>query len=158
MFFVQFFVRSIWMSDFFSDFFVQFFVRSILKSDFFFWFFVRDIWMSDFFVRSFYPIYLSDQLSDFLSDFFLIYLNVRYFCTRCAARAMLLNLLLIKPIVVFSPFSLRSPLLSSTQFYILFQQTINIIESFAFSTGWILYISENVTFKKTFAFIQTLSP
>ena len=80
-FFVQFFVRSIWMSDFFSDFFVQFFVRSILKSDFFFWFFVRDIWMSDFFVRSFYLIYLSDQLSDFLSDFFLIYLNVRYFCT-----------------------------------------------------------------------------
>ena len=94
--------------------------------------------MSDFFVRSFYPIYLSDQLSDFLSDFFLIYLNVRYFlsdifvqvCCTCNVA-----LLLIRPIVVFSPFSLRSPLLSSTQFYILFQQTINIIESFAFSTG-----------------------
>ena len=74
---------------------------------------------------------------------------------RCTCNVALL---LIKPIVVFSPFSSRSPLLSSTQFYILFQQTINIIESFAFSTGLILYISDNVTFKKTFAFIQTLSP
>ena len=44
--------------------------------------------------------------------------------------------LLIRPIVfVFSPSSLRSPLLSSTQFYILFEQTRNIIESFAFSPG-----------------------
>ena len=161
MFFVLFFVRSIWMSDFFSDFFVQFFVRSILKSDFFFLDFLSEIFECPiFFVRSFYPIHLSDILSDFSSDLFLIYLNVRYFlsdvfvhvCCTCKVA-----FLLIRPIVVFSPFSLRSPLFSSTRFYILFEQTINIIKSFAFSAGWILYISENVTFKKTFAFIQTLS-
>ena len=45
--------------------------------------------------------------------------------------------LLIRPIVVFhrSP-ALPSPL-SITGFYILFEQTINIIESFAFSPGQI---------------------
>ena len=43
--------------------------------------------------------------------------------------------LLIRPIFVFSPFSLPSPL-SITQFYILFEQTKNIIEpSGAFSPG-----------------------
>ena len=44
-------------------------------------------------------------------------------------------ILLIRPIVVFhrSP-ALPSPL-SITRFYILFEQTINIIESFAFSPG-----------------------
>ena len=52
---------------------------------------------------------------------------------RCASRAKLL-FLLIRPIVVFLPFSLPSPL-SITRFYILFEQTINIIESFAFSHG-----------------------
>ena len=53
---------------------------------------------------------------------------------KCAARAKLL-FLLIRPIVVFhrSP-ALPSPL-SITRFYILFEQTINIIESFAFSPG-----------------------
>ena len=53
---------------------------------------------------------------------------------KCAARAKLL-FLLIRPIVVFhhSP-ALPSPL-SITQFYILFEQTINIIESFPFSPG-----------------------
>ena len=52
---------------------------------------------------------------------------------KCAARAKLF--LLIRPIVVFhrSP-ALPSPL-SITRFYILFEQTINIIESFAFSPG-----------------------
>ena len=44
---------------------------------------------------------------------------------KCAARAKLL-FLLIRPIVVFSPSSLPSPL-SITRFYILFEQTINII-------------------------------
>ena len=39
-----------------------------------------------------------------------------------------------KHIVVFSPFSLPSPL-SISRFYILFEQTINLIESFAFSPG-----------------------
>ena len=47
-------------------------------------------------------------------------------------------LLLIRPIVVFSSFSLPSPL-SITRFYILFEQTINIIESFAVSPG-LIYI------------------
>ena len=42
--------------------------------------------------------------------------------------------LLLSLIVVFSPFSLPS-LLSKTWFYILFEQTINIIESLAFSPG-----------------------
>ena len=57
--------------------------------------------------------------------------NVR---KRCAASAKLL-FLLIRPIVVFH----RSPVLPSplsvTRFYILFEQTTNIIESFAFSPG-----------------------
>ena len=43
--------------------------------------------------------------------------------------------LLIRPIVVFFlPFSLRLPL-SIIRFYILFEQIIKIIESFAFSPG-----------------------
>ena len=43
--------------------------------------------------------------------------------------------LLIRPIVVvFLPFSLPSPL-SIIRFYILFEQTMKIIESFAFSPG-----------------------
>ena len=53
---------------------------------------------------------------------------------KCAARAKLF-FLLIRPIVVFH----RSPVLPSplgiTRFYLLFEQTINIIESFAFSLG-----------------------
>ena len=55
---------------------------------------------------------------------------------KCAARAKFFCLFvcLFRPIVVFSPFSLPSPL-SITRFYILFEQTINIIESFAFSPG-----------------------
>ena len=44
--------------------------------------------------------------------------------------------MLIRPIVVFSLFSLPSRL-SITRFYILFEQTIDIIESFAFSPGYI---------------------
>ena len=52
---------------------------------------------------------------------------------KCAARTKLL--LLIRPLVVFhsSP-ALPSPL-SITRFYLLFKQTVNIIESFAFSPG-----------------------
>ena len=123
------------MSDFLSDLFECPIFTPIFFSDFLTKIFE---YMSDVFARSFYPIYLSDQLSDFLSDFFLIYLNVRYFlsdifvqvCCTCKVA-----LLLIRPIVVFLPFSLRSPLFSSTRFYILFEQTINIIESFAFSPG-----------------------
>ena len=52
---------------------------------------------------------------------------------KCAAPVKLL-FLLIRPILVFSPFSLPSPL-RITRFYIGFKQTINIIESFAFSPG-----------------------
>ena len=54
---------------------------------------------------------------------------------KSATRAKLLFFLLIRPIAVFhrSP-ALPSPL-SITEFYILFEQTINIIESFPFSRG-----------------------
>ena len=53
---------------------------------------------------------------------------------KCAARAKLFFLLNRPIVVVFSPFSLPSPL-SITWFYILFEQTINIIESFTLSLG-----------------------
>ena len=56
--------------------------------------------------------------------------NVR---KKCAARAKLL-FSIIRPIFVFSSFSLPSQL-SITRFYILFEQTVNIIGSFAFSPG-----------------------
>jgi len=53
---------------------------------------------------------------------------------KCAARAKLL-FLPIRPTVVFHrSLALPSPL-SITRFYVLFEQTINIIESFAFSPG-----------------------
>ena len=55
---------------------------------------------------------------------------------KCAARAKLL-FLLIRPVIVFLPFSGVAFALSITRFYILFEQTINIIESFAFSPGYI---------------------
>ena len=57
---------------------------------------------------------------------------------KCAARAKLV-FLLIRPIVVFhlSP-ALPWPL-SITRFYILFEQTINIIETFAFSLAKSIY-------------------
>ena len=42
-------------------------------------------------------------------------------------------LLLIRPIVVFLLLSLSSPLFSKTRLYILFEQIINISESFDFS-------------------------
>ena len=74
----------------------------------------------------------------------------------CCTYRCKVAFLLIRPLVVFHHSSALPSPLSSTRFYILFEQTINIIKSFAFSAGWILYISENVTFKKTFAFIQTL--
>ena len=51
--------------------------------------------------------------------------------------------LLMRPIVVFSPFSLPSPL-SITRFYILFKQTLNIIESFAFSPGEIYILLKTI--------------
>ena len=56
-------------------------------------------------------------------------------CTRKVCCTCKVAFLLIRPIVVFhrSP-ALPSPL-SITRFYILFEQTINIIESFAFSPG-----------------------
>ena len=56
-------------------------------------------------------------------------------CTKKVCCTCRVAFLLIRPIVVFhrSP-SLPSPL-SITRFYILFEQTVNIIESFAFSPG-----------------------
>ena len=53
---------------------------------------------------------------------------------KCAERACKVAFLLIRPIVVFLQFSLPSPL-SITRFHFLFEQTLNIIESFAFSPG-----------------------
>ena len=60
-------------------------------------------------------------------------------CTKKVCCTCKVAFLLIRPIVVFhrSP-ALPSPL-SITRFYILFEQTINIIESFAFSPG-LIYI------------------
>ena len=49
----------------------------------------------------------------------------------CTCKVVFLH---IRLIVVFSPFSFPWPL-SITRFYILFEQTIHIIESFAFSPG-----------------------
>ena len=52
--------------------------------------------------------------------------------------------LLMRPIVVFSPFLLPSPP-SITRFYILFKQTLNIIGSFAFSPGEIYIILKTIS-------------
>ena len=52
--------------------------------------------------------------------------------------------LLRRPIVVFPPFSLPSPL-SITRFYILFKQTLNIIVGFAFSPGEIYIILKTIS-------------
>jgi len=53
---------------------------------------------------------------------------------KYAARAKLL-FLLVRPIVVFHRFLALTLLLSITRFYILFEQTLNIIESSAVSPG-----------------------
>ena len=58
---------------------------------------------------------------------------------QCAARAKFFFFLLITPIVVFHRSPALPPPLSITLH--LFQQTINIIESFAFSPWLNLYIS-----------------
>ena len=59
-------------------------------------------------------------------------------CTKkCAARAKLFFFgfnVNVRPIIVFSPFSLPLPL-SITRFCILFEQTMNINKNFAFSPG-----------------------
>ena len=63
------------------------------------------------------------------------FLKIAYFKWNVQKKSCKVAFLLIGPIVVFH----RSPVLPSplsiTQFYILFEQTINIIESFAFSPG-----------------------
>ena len=53
-------------------------------------------------------------------------------CCMCKVAFLLITPLI--PIVIFSPFSLPSPL-GIKRFYILFEQTINTIEGFAFSPG-----------------------
>ena len=53
-------------------------------------------------------------------------------CTKKVCCTCKVAFLLIRPIFVFSPFSLPSPL-SITRFCILFEQTINIIGIFPFS-------------------------
>ena len=55
-------------------------------------------------------------------------------CTKKVYCTCKVAFLLIRPIVFHRSLTLSSPL-SITQFYILFEQTINIIESFAFSPG-----------------------
>ena len=55
-------------------------------------------------------------------------------CTKKECCTCKVAFLLIRHIVVFSPFSLPSPV-SISRFYILFKQTINLIESFASSPG-----------------------
>ena len=59
---------------------------------------------------------------------------------KCAALAKLLFCYL-DLLLFFLPFSLPSPL-SVIRFYILFEQTIKIIESFAFSSGYIYILPE----------------
>ena len=57
-------------------------------------------------------------------------------CRRATAKKCAnLLFLLIRPIVVFHRSTALPSLLSIPRFYILFEQTINIIESFAFSPG-----------------------
>ena len=53
-------------------------------------------------------------------------------CYMCKVAFLLITPLI--PIVIFSPFSLPSPF-GIKRFYILFEQTINTIEGFAFSPG-----------------------
>ena len=53
---------------------------------------------------------------------------------KCDERAKL-PFLLIRPIIVFHCSSALPSPLSITRFYILFEQTLNIIETFAFSPG-----------------------
>ena len=61
----------------------------------------------------------------------------------CWACAIGPPFLLIRPIAVFHPSSALPSPLSITRFYVLFEQTINIIKSFAFSPGkiYILHFS-----------------
>ena len=61
-------------------------------------------------------------------------------CTKKLCCTCKIAFLLIRPIFVFSPFSLPSPL-SITRFYVLFEQTINIIGSFVLSPGYLTIIS-----------------
>ena len=69
---------------------------------------------------------------------------------KCAARA---NFLLIRPIVVFHRWSLPS-LLSITRLYVLLEQTTNVIESFAFSPGYI-YILPRTFLIKLYRFVTS---
>ena len=60
-------------------------------------------------------------------------------CTKKVCCTCKVAFLLIRPIVVFPPFSGVSLPLSITRFYILFEQTINIIESLAFTPTQSIY-------------------
>ena len=63
--------------------------------------------------------------------------NVPKKCAACTCKVAFL----LTPGCCFSPFSLPPPL-SITRFYILFEQPINIIESFAFQPWLNLYVRE----------------
>ena len=75
-------------------------------------------------------------------------------CCTCKVTFFLIRL-----IVAFSPFSLPSPL-SITRFYILFEQTINIIESFALAVATLPHLPANVpkTVYKLSFLTNTLMP
>ena len=73
--------------------------------------------------------------------------HVRYFLHKTRAKNVQKSVLhvqncflLIRTIVVFSPFSFPSSL-SITRLFILFEKTVNIIESFAFSPGYIYILA-----------------
>ena len=75
-------------------------------------------------------------------------------CTKKVCCTCKVAFLLIRPIFVFSPFSLPSPL-RITRFYILFEQTINIVGNFVFSPGLIYILQRPRMFSIIFS-VQSL--
>ena len=74
-------------------------------------------------------------------------------CTKKVCCTCKVAFLLIRPIVVFQRWSLPS-LLSITRFYVLLEQTTNVIESFAFSPGYI-YILPRTLLIKLYRFVTS---
>ena len=75
-------------------------------------------------------------------------------CAKKVCCTSKVAFLLIRPIFVFSPFSLSSPL-RITRFYILFEQTINIVGNFVFSPGLIYILQRPGMFSIIFS-VQSL--
>ena len=74
-------------------------------------------------------------------------------CTKKVCRTCKVAFLLIRPIVVFHRWSLPS-LVSITRLYVLLEQTTNVIESFAFSPGYI-YILPRTLLIKLYRFVTS---